>query len=99
MQTEHPVLEDNGDKEAQMHPSSENGEGLFARTLFLDSGLAPTQIAQTPEMKELAREAENIQRQVEELKYRKSGMPEAEYLKKLEELLIRLSQINTKLSK
>jgi translation initiation factor IF-1 len=47
----------------------------------------------------LAREADSLQKQIEALKYAKSGMPEAEYEKKLEDLLVRLAQVNSKMRK
>ena len=41
LQTEHPVLDDNGDAQGQSKPSPENGDGLLARTAFLDAGIRP----------------------------------------------------------
>ncbi len=100
MQTEHAVLEDNGDGQAQMQPSPENGEGLLARTVFLNSGVSIAEHAHlTPEQRELVLEARNIESRIEALKYSKAEMPEADYEKKLEDLLLRLAQINAKLPK
>jgi hypothetical protein len=98
--TEHTVLDDNGDGKAQNQPSPENGEGLIAKTTFLDAG-APVlnRAGLTPEQQKFAAEAQSIETQVEALKYAKSGMPEADYEKKLEELLVKLAQINAKLPK
>lgn len=98
--TEHPVLDDNGDAQAQSKPAPENGEGLLARTTYLDSGApAIAQGKMTPEEQELAREARIVEDQIEALKYSKGEMPEAEYEKKLEELLLRLARINAKMRK
>jgi hypothetical protein len=96
--TEHTVLDDNGDGKAQNQPSPENGEGLIARTAFLDAG-APVLNREglTSEQQRLAAEAQSVEAQIEALKYAKSAMPEADYEKKLEELLVRLAQINAKL--
>jgi hypothetical protein len=100
MQTEHAVMEDNGDGQAQQQPSPENGEGLLARTVFLDAGSSvDTSADLTPEQQELAREAQKIGSRIEALKYAKAEMPEADYQKKLEDLLIKLAQINAKLPK
>jgi hypothetical protein len=100
MQTEHAVMDDNGDGQAQPQPSPENGEGLLARTVFLDSGSSVAASANlTPEQKELAREAQDIESRIEALKYAKAEMPEADYEKKLEDLLLKLAQINAKLPK
>ncbi len=100
LQTEHPVLDDNGDSQAQAKPGPENGEGLLARTTYLDAG-APqmTEGKATQEQQELAREAETLEKQIEVLKYAKAGMKEDEYDKQLENLLLRLAQVNAKLRK
>jgi hypothetical protein len=98
MQTEHAVLEDNGDGQAQSLLTPENGEGLLARTVFLDSGVSDAKRAGwTPEQQKLAREAQEIEGQIEVLKYAKGEMPEADYERMLEELLLKLAQINAKL--
>jgi translation initiation factor IF-1 len=47
----------------------------------------------------LGREAESLQKQIEVLKYAKSGMPESEYEQKLEDLLVRLAQVNSRMRK
>jgi hypothetical protein len=98
LQTEHPVLDDNGDGQAQSNPSPENGDGLLARTAFLDAGTRSRNRENlTAEQEELVRAAEEIEKQIEALKYAKGKMPEAEYEKKLEELLLELARIHAKL--
>lgn len=100
MQTEHPVLDDNGEGQGQGDPTPENGEGLLARMTFLDSGMpADARSNLMPEQQKLAREANEIEIQIEALKYAKKEMAEAEYEKQLETLLLRLAQINAKLPK
>ncbi len=100
LKTEHPVLEDNGDGQAQASPGPENGEGLLARTTFLDPGLPRlTQVKRGPEEEALATEVQSLEKQIETLKYMKAEMPEAEYENKLEALLVRLATINAKLRK
>jgi len=100
MQTEHAVLDDNGDAKAQGKPAPDNGEGLLAQTTFLDAGIPRSALANlTPEQQKLALEAGELEKQIEALKYAKGEMPEAEYEKKLEELLLRLARINAKLRK
>jgi hypothetical protein len=98
MQTEHPVLDDSGDAQAQSKPAPENGEGLLARNTFLAAGIpSSAQAGRTPEQQKLALEAQELEKQIEALKYAKGNLPEAEYEKKLEELLVRLARINAKL--
>ncbi len=100
LQTEHPVLDDNGDRQGQAKPSPENGEGFLSRTTYLDSG-APllTKGKLTPEEEKMAKEAQALEQQIEALKYRKAAMRDEDYERQLESLLIRLAQINAKLRK
>ena len=100
LQTEHPVLDDNGDGQGHAQPGPDNGDGFLARTTYLEA--APplmTQVKLDPEQQALAAEAEAIEKQIEALKYAKAEMSETEYEKKLEALLLRLAQINEKLPK
>ena len=100
LQTEHPVLDDNGDGQGQSNPTPENGEGLLARMTFLDNGISSADRANLSiEQQKLASEARDLEMQIEALKYEKGKMPEADYEKKLEALLLRLAQINARLSK
>jgi hypothetical protein len=98
LQTEHPVLDDNGDGQAQSKPAPENGDGLLARTAFLDAGTRPgSRENLSAEQEELAIAAQEIEKQIESLKYAKGKMSEAEYEKRLEDLLLKLARINAKL--
>ena len=99
MLTEHPVLDDTGDGKGQVSPSPENGEGLVARTVFLDKGVSTVAGILSPEQRDMEREARELENQIQALKYAKSKMPEAEYEKQLEVLLLRLAKINAKLPK
>ncbi|MEJ2246439.1 MAG: hypothetical protein P8Y80_10240 [Acidobacteriota bacterium] len=96
--TEHPMLDDNGDAEAHNDPTPENGEGLLARITYLDAGpAAGAGDNLTPEQQELTLEAQDLERQIEALKYAKGEMQEEVYEKKLEELFLTLARINAKL--
>ncbi len=99
LQTEHPLLDDNGDGEGHANPAPENGDGLIARTTYLDQGpiLITNAAPANEEQRKFALEAQSLEKQIEALKYAKAGMPEAEYEKKLEELLLKLAQVNAKL--
>jgi hypothetical protein len=100
LQTEHPVLEDDGDGAAHPDPGPVNGEGLLARTTFLDSGAPAVGLGGAgPEDKSLAAEADALEQEIEKLKYQKAALPPEEYEKRLEELLIRLAEIHAKLRK
>jgi hypothetical protein len=98
LQTEHSVLDDNGDARGQSVLTPESGEGLLSRTTFLDSGNQEDSLESlTPEQQKLALEAREVELQIEALKYDKEEMAEAEYEQKLEALLVRLARINAKL--
>ncbi|NLT67610.1 MAG: hypothetical protein GXX84_13500 [Acidobacteria bacterium] len=99
LQTEHPVLEDNGDGKAESRPAPENGEGLLAMATFLDAGTSDAAGSLTAEQQRLSNEAREVEAEIEALKYEKAGMSEAEYERRLEELLIRLAKINARLQK
>jgi hypothetical protein len=100
LQTEHAMLDDNGDAQGHPKPGPDNGDGLLARSIYLDLG--PGSLARGPvgaEQQQLSLEAQTLEKQIESLKYAKSRMPQAEYEKKLEELLLKLAQVNAKLRK
>jgi hypothetical protein len=98
LQTEHSVLDDNGDAHGQSALTPESGEGLLARTTFLDSGAQVGVLESlTPEQQKLTLEARELEKQIEALKYGKEEMAPADYEKRLEALLLRLAQINAEL--
>ena len=98
LRTEHAVLDDNGDALGQSNPSPESGDGLLARTTFLDTEAStPVKGSWTPEQQKLALEAQELMKQIEALKYKKPEMTDSEYEKKLEDLLLKLARINANL--
>ena len=98
LQTEHPVLDDNGDSEGQSVLTPESGEGLLARKTFLARETQAASSANlSPEQQKLMLEAGELESQIEALKYNKQEMDQAEYEKKLEALLLRLARINEEL--
>jgi len=100
LQTEHSLLDDNGDTEGQGNPSPESKEGLLARTTFLyDGSLLEASKAATSEQAKLEFEARELERQIETLKYSKAEMLQSDYEQKLEALLLKLARINAKLQK
>jgi hypothetical protein len=100
LQTEHSILDDNGDGKGQSNPDPEIEEGLLARATYFDDGsrMEASKTA-SPEQRELERQARELERQIEALKYEKTGMLQSDYEKKLEELLLKLARINAKLQK
>src|SRR5205085_8349625 len=86
--TEHPVLEDTGKGEGVKAPSAENGEGLLAgRFPLLRRGTALT-AASDPHKAELMAHKDDIEQQIDQLKYRKAAMSPDMYKQQLTALLL-----------
>lgn len=101
--TEHPLLEDNGDHTGSSRPSPANGEGLLAAKLLLRE-VVPAAVAAeagptaTPELQALSTSKQQIESAIQDLKYKKATLAEAEYKKQMEDLLIQLAQTNQKIN-
>jgi hypothetical protein len=97
--TEHPTLEDTGQGDGERKPSPENGEGLKAAQFpLLRIGTAQI-AANTPEKKALLEKRDQLEEQIDKLKYEKAAMPADEYKKQLEDLLIQLAKTQAELDK
>lgn len=97
--TEHPILEDTGQGDGERKPSPENGEGLkAAQFALLRIGAAQT-AANTPEKKALLEKRDDLEEQIDKLKYEKAAMGADEYKKKLQDLLIQLAKTQAELDK
>ena len=97
--TEHPMLEDTGKGDGVRAPSAENGEGLLASRFTLLQ-IGATQIAATtPEKKALLAKREELEQQIDQLKYQKAAMPAEEYKKQLAALLLELAKTQADLDK
>jgi uncharacterized caspase-like protein len=97
--TEHPMLEDTGKGDGVRAPSAENGEGLLAsRFALLRIGEAQVAAA-TPEKKELLAKREELEQQIDQLKYQKAAMPVELYKKQLADLLLELAKTQAELDK
>jgi len=97
--TEHALLEDAGKGEGVKAPSPENGEGLVAgRFAVLHLGATAAQI-RDPAKLELLKKKEDLEAQIDDLKYRKASMSVQEYKGHLNQLLIQLAQTQEALDK
>jgi hypothetical protein len=97
--TEHPTLEDTGQGDGARKPSPENGQGLLASRFTL-LRLGQTQLAATtPEKKALLEKREQLEQQIDKLKYEKSATPPDEYKKQLQTLLLELAKTQAELDK
>lgn len=91
LQTEHALLEDDGDGKGSLEPDPAGGDGRLAGRLFLAPGAAAAALPADPELAALLRRRERLEREVDELKSRKGGMEESAYERRLEELLVELA--------
>jgi len=89
--TEHALLEDNGDGVG--HGKLEGGDGLLARTTYIDS-LTVAQAAANASIAKLLRDRTRLEGEIAQLIARKSGMAAADYEKELERLFIELAKVN-----
>lgn len=97
--TEHAMLEDTGKGDGVRTPSAENGEGLLAsRFTLLRIGEAQIAAA-TPEKKALLAKREELEQQIDQLKYQKAALPVEEYKKQLAALLLELAKTQAELDK
>jgi len=97
--TEHPTLEDTGQGDGVRKPSPENGQGLLA-SRFTVLRIGEAQIAAaTPEKKALIEKREDLEQQIDKLKYEKAAIPEDQYKKQLQTLLLELAKTQAELDK
>jgi hypothetical protein len=97
--TEHALLEDTGKGEGVRAPSAENTEGLRAAAFPLVRLGAATSIANNPEKQKLFEKKEQLEQQIDELKYNKAVMPPDQYKKQLTALLVELAKTQEELEK
>jgi hypothetical protein len=97
--TEHAILEDTGKGDGVRLPSAENGQGLLA-TRFPLLRLGATQAAaKDPEKLKLLAKKEEIESQIDKLKYQKAAMDVADYRKQLGALVLELARVQEVLDK
>jgi hypothetical protein len=97
--TEHALLDDTGKGEGVRDPSPENGAGLQA-SRFPVLRLGQAQIAaNTPEKRALMQKKEDLEQQIDKLKYEKAAMPTDEYKQQLTSLLVELAKTQAALEK
>jgi len=97
--TEHPILEDTRQGDGARKPSAENGEGLLASQIPL-LHIGATQIAaNTPEKKALLAKREQLEQDIDKLKYQKAALPAETYKQQLGALLLELAKVQADLDK
>ena len=97
--TEHAVLEDTGKGEPVRAPSPENGEGMLAAQFPLLRIGTSASAAADPVKAPLLAKKEQLEQQIDKLKYEKAALPPEEYKKQLAALLLDLARTQEELDK
>lgn len=95
--TEHALLEDTGKGEGVRTPSPENGEGMLASAFPLLRLGANATAAANPQKLKLLSQKEDLEQQIDRLKYQKAAMPNEEYKRQLGALLLQLAKTQEEL--
>ena len=97
--TEHAVLEDTGSGAGVRTPSAENGNGLRAAAFPLVRLGSAQAAANNPEKRKLLERKEDLEQQIDKLKYEKAAMAADEYKKQLAALLLELAKTQEELDR
>jgi hypothetical protein len=97
--TEHPLLEDTGRGEGVRAPSPEEGTGKRAAAFTLLRFGAAQAAAADPAKRKLFERKEQLEEQIDLLKYQKAALDEAEYKQKLTALLVELARTEEEIEK
>jgi len=97
--TEHAVLEDTGKGQPVRAPSPENGEGLLAGQFPLLRIGSAAAAAKDPAKLQLLAKKEQLEQQIDKLKYDKESLAPDEYKKQLGVLLLELARTQEELDK
>lgn len=97
LQSEHPVLDDDGDGEPAREPTSSGGDGALAAGLYLappTAAVAAAPEGASPELAKLYEERAALAKQLEALQRRKASMEEAAYDREFEAIMVELALKN-----
>ena len=95
--TEHPVFEDTGKGEPVRAPTG--GEGRLLATFTLVRFGGSQRAALDPAKRELLTKKEDLERQIDALKFQKAAMSETAYEQQLKALLVELARVQATLDK
>ena len=101
LQTEHALLDDNGDREGTREPNALGGDdglgdGMLAGRLVLGAS-ALSRIERTPENEALIARRAELQRELDDLRRSKANLPESEYFDALQGLLVEIARLDRSL--
>ena len=94
--TERALIDDNGDGKGR-EATAEGPDGGFARLAYLDSETVST--SANPELAELIKKRRALEQQAEEHKELRGVMPEAEWQKTFEKLMLDLATVSAEIRK
>ncbi|MBV8842520.1 MAG: hypothetical protein JO307_06890 [Bryobacterales bacterium] len=95
--TEHPVFEDIGKGDPVRTASTENGEGrLLSQFILIRLGTSKT-AALDPSKHELLAKKEELESQIDTLRYQKAAIPPADYKKQMNALLLSLATVQAQI--
>jgi len=97
--TEHAVFEDTGKNEPVRAPSVESGEGLLVSSFALVRLGAAQKAANDPAKRALLAKKEELERQIDTLKYQKAAMSQEDYETQLKSALVDLARVQEELEK
>jgi hypothetical protein len=97
--TEHAIFEDKGKGEAVRAASSEGREGLLLSSITLVRFGSAERAANDPGKHALLAKKEELEHQIDTLKYQKAAMSEDDYKKQLTAALLELARVQQELDK
>lgn len=104
LRAEHPLLDDTGKGEGSEEPAKTEQIGRWAASLYLEPPSAELQQAVARLQKGTSTPADSLdvrkmllQKEIDSLKARKNSIPQEEYTRELERLLIELARVNRSL--
>jgi len=97
--TEHAIFEDTGKGEAVRAAASEGGEGLLLSSITLVRFGSAERAANDPGKHALLAKKEELEHQIDTLKYQKAAMSEDDYKKQLTAALLELARVQQELDK
>jgi hypothetical protein len=97
--TEHAVIEDTGKGDGVKDPSADNGEGRVANTFALVHLGASAKLAKDPAKQKLLKHLEDLDAQLDELKYEKASKDPTQYRRELQTLMIDRAQTQEELDR
>jgi hypothetical protein len=93
--TEHPMLDDDGDRRGSAEPDPRSGDGSLARRFIVGAERAAAAVAaNAPGASELVSKKARLEAQVDSLRRRKDSMAADAYERELERLLVELARVS-----